>query len=189
VVIKEVCKMKRKIKKRYFKAVYIELIILLLIGTMIQSTVSFDIKSNEIVEKISVEIIPELKDKKYLVQGSGEICDIWPENTDNFIGEKWEMDYGASNAYGIDGWINDTNIIVLFFRMWSIYKNPTFMFIFSYQPFRLFFRFNSFSFFLPKIFTIKNYTGYIYCERWSIDHGPAGTRYYLSGKADGIKLL
>jgi hypothetical protein len=184
VGFKEVCKVRRKIKKRCVKAVGLELIIFLLIGTMIQSTVSFELISNEIVEKISKEDKPELKDKKYSVEGSGTIYYIFPENTERFEGTKWELE----NCLGINGWINDTNIKVENFWLRGVYKS-SYLFILSYQPFRLYFLFNSFRFFLPKLFTIKNYTGNIYCEFWSIPHGPAGTNYELSGNADGIKIL
>jgi hypothetical protein len=170
--------MNGKTTKGILKAVGLRLIILIIIGTIIQNAVSIEIGSNE---KISIKnnyILSRSNNKQYLIQGSGEISYIYPENIDNFFGQKWENDLG----YGINGWINETNIIVDF--SWDPgFNKPSYIFAICYQTFRLFFRI-----LFPKSFTIINFTGNIYCSYYSIPHGPAGTEYTISGIADSLIL-
>lgn len=171
--------MKKKSIKKIYEAVGLQLVFVLIMGKIIQSGAGSEIKSDiNIYDNTNNEPPPESNTKNSIVQGSGEIYYIYPENLKNFEGDSWELD---DYNYGINGWIIDTDLKVENYWKIMMYE-PAKLFYLSFKPLRFLFRL-----ILPKEFIIEGYTGEIYCDRYSIPHGIAGVKYRLSGVAKNIK--
>jgi len=176
----------KKSKKRIYEAVGLQLAFLLIIGTMVQSSIGAEINPDtKEINKSGFEPTPKPIDKKFMINGSGDLYYFYPENTDNFVGTKWEYRW---NQYGISGYITDTNISVInIYAFWAYRAQWPSLSIMSRQPFRLYFRMM-----LPKVFKIVNYTGEIYCS-YSSEEGfhdigiSQVCRFRVSGEAEGIK--
>jgi len=177
--------MKKKNIRKIYEAVGLQLIFLLIIGTMMQSGIAAEISTdNEIFDNNKFEPIPKSGENKYRVWGKGQLNYIFPKNLKNFDGEYWEDE----NEKFIDGYIENTDIIVtnsivrFFWGIWGIKPKWATLNFLKFEPFRFYFRQ-----ILPKYLEIKNYTGNIYCKFTSVPRGPAWTVYSISGEADDIK--
>lgn len=176
--------MKKKNVKKICKAVSLQLTILLIIGTMIQSGISAEINlNNEIIKNNNYQPLPKKEENRYMIWGKGQLNYLFPVNLENFSGE-----YSSQgNSYRIDGYISNTDIevwnsVVRWFG--GIKPQWALLFALRYKPIGFYFRWT-----LPKYFTIINYTGNICCNFANIPHGPAWTIYSLSGNADDIIKL